>query len=52
MNIKQWTRVLIATLLAFGSVQAFADSGWNYAATPLRINPVTPWCGGSVPANH
>ena len=30
MDIKQWTPVLIATLLAFGSVQAFADSGWNY----------------------
>ena len=30
MNTKQWTPVLIVSLLAFGSAQAFADSGWHY----------------------
>jgi len=30
MNTKQWTPVLIASLLAFGSVQASADGGRYY----------------------
>jgi hypothetical protein len=30
MNTKQWTPIQIAFLLAFGSVQAVADSGWYY----------------------
>ena len=30
MNIKQWTPVLVALVLAIGSVEAFADSGWHY----------------------
>lgn len=30
MNTKQWVPVLIAFLLGFSSVQAFAESGWNY----------------------
>jgi len=30
MNTKQWTPIQIAFLLAFGSVQAVADSGWDY----------------------
>ena len=30
MNTKQWTPVLVASILAISSVQAFADSGWHY----------------------
>ena len=30
MNTKKWTPVLIVSLMAFGSAQAFADSGWHY----------------------
>ena len=30
MNTNQWTPVLVALVLAIGSVQAFADSGWHY----------------------
>jgi len=30
MNTKQWVPALTAFLLVSGSVQAFADSGWNY----------------------
>jgi len=30
MNTKQWAPIQIAVLLAFGSAQAVADSGWYY----------------------
>ena len=30
MNMNQWTPVLVASILAIGTVQAFADSGWSY----------------------
>ena len=30
MDIKYWTPVFVSLVLAIASVQAFADSGWNY----------------------
>lgn len=30
MNTKEWTPVLVASILVISSVQAFADSGWYY----------------------
>ena len=30
MNMKEWTPVLVASILVISSVQAFADSGWHY----------------------
>jgi len=50
MDIKFWTPVLVSLVLATGSVQAMADSGWSYDEDTDTIN--LGYSGSPVPQSH